>query len=706
MALVTSTRPAPTATRKPQVREHHGDRFTDPYAWLSDADDPAVIRHLEAENAYADERLARSRPLADRVFDEMRSHVRETDITVPVRMGGWWYYSRTSEGKQYPVHCRVADAGASRPVPEPDAALPGEQVLIDVNAQARGQRFYQLGGVAISRDGLRMAVLSDTRGDERYALQVRDLRDGTVVDEAVSQAGYGLVWSWSGEYVFYTRSDDAWRQHQVWRHRVGSSQDEDVLVLQEDDPSFNLGIEESSDERWLVVQAASSTTGEGWLLPLDDPTAALRSVHPREHGLDYSVDVDGDRILLVHNGSQVDFELASAPLDSTGRESWTTVLAARESERVLGVEAFESFVAVAMRSGGVPTVRILRKDGTAGFEPSRETGLDGDATSVAIGDNPEYSTDTVQLTLESYLTPRTVYDLHVAAGELTMLKQRVVPGFDADRYVESRVWVPADGGARVPLSIVRLRSLTADGTNAGHLAGYGSYEVSLDPSFSVRRLTMLDRGVVCAVAHVRGGGELGRRWYDDGKLLAKRHTFTDFVACAQHLVDCGWVAPDRLAGEGASAGGLLIGAAVNLRPDLFRAVHAAVPFVDALTTILDPSMPLTVGEWEEWGNPLESAEVYAYMKSYTPYENVRPVPYPAVLATTSLNDTRVMFTEPAKWVQVLRSTVTSDQRERPILLRTEMVAGHGGRSGRYDAWRQQATETAFLLDQIGACDLR
>ncbi len=684
------------------MRDHHGDRFVDPYAWLADSENPEVIAHLEAENAYAQAHLDAGREVATAIFDEIRAHVQETDVSVPVHMGDWWYFSRTTKGSQYPVHCRVpARAGDARPAPVAGVALEGEQVLLDVNREAQGQEFYRLGGLAVSHDGTRMAILYDVRGDERFALQVRDLSASTVLDEQVTEAGYGLVWSRSGEELFYTRVDDAWRQHQVWRHRIGSPQTDDELVLQEDDELFTVGIDESGDQQWMVIHAESSTTGEARIVPLADPGAEPRLIHPRESGLDYSIDVDTDQVLVVHNGSRVDFEVAAAPLDDPGRERWASVLSTAEGERVLGVQAFKEFAAVAMRSNGLPTVRILPK-GAEGFGEPRATGLDGETRVVGLGDTPEYDSSTVQLTLESYLTPHSVYDLDVRASDLTLLWQRQVPGFDPDRYVEERVWVPVDDGVRVPLSVVRPRDVRADGRNPGYLYGYGSYEISSDPSFSARRLSLLDRGVVCAVAHVRGGGELGRAWYDDGKILAKKHTFTDFVACGRYLVDEGWVAPDRLSAEGGSAGGLLIGAVINLDPSLFRAVHAAVPFVDALTTILDPSMPLTVGEWEEWGNPLESAEVYHYMKSYSPYENISAAEYPAILATTSLNDTRVMCAEPAKWVQMLRDTVSNDPAERPILLRIEMVAGHGGRSGRYDKWRQVAEETAFLLDRIGA----
>ncbi|TWP35226.1 S9 family peptidase [Leekyejoonella antrihumi] len=695
----------PRAKQTDHVREHHGDRFSDPYTWLADPQDPQVISHLEAENAYAESWLEPLKPVADRLFSELRSHTQETDLTVPVRIGPWWYYSRTTEGAQYPCHCRAPYVkGEQRPVPDPESEIIGEQVLLDVNHEAQGSEFYQLGGLEISHDSTRMAVLYDVRGDERYALQARDLSTGAMVDEALTGLGYGLVWSRDGEYVFYTRADDAWRQHQVWRHRIGAPAEDDDLVLQEDDELFNVGIEMSSDERWLLVGARSATVGETWLLDLSDPTGELRSVQPRVDGLDYAADVDGEQILIVHNGDRADFDVATAPLSRPARAHWTPLLTGAEGERILGVQAFSTCLVISMRSNGLPTVRIIPKL-PAGFGRPSGTGLDGETCTVAVGDNPAYDTDAVQLVLESYLTPRSVYDLEVTGGKLTLLKQRTVPGYDQKQYIEERVWVAAEDGVAVPVSLVRHRDVSKDGTNAGFLYGYGSYEISMDPYFSARRLSMLDRGVVCAVAHIRGGGEMGRSWYDSGKMLAKKNTFTDFVAAGRYLVDSGWVASDRLAAEGGSAGGLLIGAAVNLAPELFRAVHAAVPFVDALTTILDPSMPLTVAEWEEWGNPLADPDVYAYMKSYTPYENVRSTAYPAVLATTSLNDTRVMFTEPAKWVQVLRSTVTSDQAQRPILFKIEMIAGHGGKSGRYDTWRQVSEESAFLLDQIGATEL-
>ena len=693
--------------QRPTVREHHGDRVVDPYEWLRDGEDPEVIAHLEAENAYTAARTAHLEPLTEQIFTEMRSRIRETDLSVPVRLGDWWYYSRTQEGAQYEVHCRAPyDPAAPRPLPEGSQQVPGEQVLVDTNLEAQGREFYELGDLEVSVDGTRIALSYDVRGDERYDVQVRDVATGEVVDDAVAQAGGGLVWSAAGDHIFYTRRDDAWRAHQVWRHRVGGAASDDVLVLQEDDEMFSLMIEASRDERWLVVHAESRTTTQAWLLDLRDPTGDLRAVHPRTPGLDYSVEMDGDRALLVHNGSRTDFDLAWAPVDDLGRDSWRPLLTGVEGERVIAAHAFAGHVAVSMRRDGLPVLRVLLKTDDGAYGEPLDVAVHSGLGSVHLGSNPAYDTPQLQVVAESYLTPRRVLDHDPRTGVATLLKQRDVPGYDPARYVEERIWASADDGTRIPVSLVRAREVRPDGTNPGLIYGYGSYEVPMDPYFSALRLSMLDRGVVYAVAHVRGGGELGRRWYDEGKLLSKTNTFTDFIACSRELVASGWVAADRLVAEGGSAGGLLIGAVINMAPELFRAVHAAVPFVDALTTILDPSLPLTVGEWEEWGNPLADAQVYAYMKSYTPYENVRAVEYPAVLATTSMNDTRVFFVEPAKWVQVLRRTITSDQASRPVLLKTQLVAGHGGQSGRYDAWRDAAYETAFLLDAAGAVELK
>ncbi|MDE9366469.1 S9 family peptidase [Luteipulveratus sp. YIM 133132] len=696
----------PVARRVDHVREHHGDRFVDPWEWLRDGEDPEVIAHLEAENAYTRARTSHLADLSEQIFQEMRSRIRETDLSVPVRLGDWWYYSRTQEGAQYETHCRSPyDADGPRPTPEPGRPAQGEQVLLDSNVEAEGREFYELGDLEVSVDGTQLALLYDVRGDERYDLEIRDIERGSVVDDGVRGAGNGLVWSLSGEYVFYTRRDEAWRAFQVWRHRVGGDVAEDELILQEDDELYSLGIEASRDERWLVVHVESRTTTEAHLLDLQEPTGPLQVVQPRTTGLDYGVEVDGDRVLVVHNASRVDFDLAWAPITDPGRDSWSPLLSGTDGERILAAHAFASFVAVSMRREGLPVVRVIPKTAQGYGEPvdvPTPTAL----ARVSVGSNPAYETAAVQVVVESFLFPRTVLDLDPATGETQVLKQREVPGYDADRYVEERLWAEAPDGTQVPVSLVRRRELDPDGTNAGFVYGYGSYEVSIDPYFSAVRLSMLDRGVVYAVAHVRGGGEMGRRWWDEGKLTDKKNTFTDFVAASRALVEQGWVAPDRLVAEGGSAGGLLIGAVVNMAPELYRAVHAAVPFVDALTTILDPSLPLTVGEWEEWGNPLADPEVYAYMKSYSPYENIEATRYPAILATTSLNDTRVFFVEPAKWVQALRERITSDQDERPVLLKTEMVAGHGGQSGRYDAWRDAAFETAFLLDAVGAVDLR
>jgi oligopeptidase B len=423
--------------------------------------------------------------------------------------------------------------------------------------------------------------------------------------------------------------------------------------------------------------------------------------------VEYDIEPAGDRLLIVHNADSVDSDLAWAPLDATSPDQWVPLMASAEGERFQGVEAFDDVAVLALRKGGLTALRVIDRDAKSetGYGTSHDLELEEPVHHVWLGDNPESATRTLQVGYESLVTPKTVYDYDFRTRELTLLKQQpVLGGYDPAAYEQRREWATAPDGTRVPISIVHPAGAVPDGSRPGLLTAYGSYEISSDPYFSVARLSLLERGFIYAIAHVRGGGEMGRAWYDDGKLMAKRNTFTDFVAAADHLVTSGWVDPDRLAAEGGSAGGLLMGAAVNLAPERFRAVHAAVPFVDALTTILDPSLPLTVVEWEEWGNPLEDPDAYAYMRSYSPYDNVHDAAYPAILATTSLHDTRVSFGEPAKWVARLREATTSDPAQRPVLLRTEMSAGHGGRSGRYDSWREVAWEWAFILDQLGATE--
>ncbi|MBB5832652.1 S9 family peptidase [Brachybacterium aquaticum] len=696
--------PAPAPEHRPTERTFHGDTVVDPYEWLRDKEDPEVIAHLEAENAYADARTAHLADLRDTLVKEFVGHTQETDLSVPVRRGDWWYITRTTAGEDYPKFTRVADAGAL-PEVEPGVLLEGEQLLLDAQAEAAGEEFYSLGGLLPSPDHRLLAVAVDTAGDERFTLRILDLDSGSVLDESVTGAGYGLAFSTDQQWLFYARVDDAWRQHQIWRHRIGGDPAEDQLVIEEPDERFMIGHDRSRDGSTLIIQASSTTTSEAWLLDLADPTSAPVPAGGRRDGVDYTIEHAGDRLLVVHNDGHTGFALAQAPLEDPA--AWEVLLVAGEGERLLGVEAFAGFVALELRSAGLASVRIVPRaaDGSLRLEEAFDLSHGGELDTVELDANPNWDQTTVRYQLTSLLTPATVAERDLATGDTAILKVTAVPGYDPSLYVERREWARAEDGTAVPLSVVARKDTPADGTAPGYLYGYGSYEVSIDPSFVPTRLSLLDRGLVVAIAHVRGGGELGRDWYEHGKLLEKKNSFSDFVAAAAHLTDSGLVDPARLSAEGRSAGGLLMGGIANLAPERFRAVIAGVPFVDALTTILDPSLPLTVGEWEEWGDPLHDPEVYAYMKEYTPYENIRAVEYPAIFASTSLNDTRVFFVEPAKWVARLRETVTSDQAERPIVFRCEMVAGHGGRSGRYRKWEQRADELAWLLDQLGATEL-
>ncbi|HET7475522.1 MAG TPA: S9 family peptidase [Dermatophilaceae bacterium] len=692
----------PRARRIPRLREHHGRRFQDPYDWLRDADNPDVLDHLRAENAYADAMTEHLEPLRQRLFDELKARTQETDMSVPVAYRGWWYYSRSFEGRQYAAQCRLpVIPGEPRPTlegPAPDA----EQVLLDGNVEAAGHEFLAVGDLEVSHDGDLLAYSLDLAGDERFALRVREVGTGRVLDDSVRDIGYGVVWSLDNRYLFYTRLDQAWRPYQVWRHEVGRPATKDVLVFEETDERFWVGVGASRDDQQVIVAAGSKTTSETWLLHADAPTDPLRCVTPRRDGVEYDVEPAGDRLVITHNADHPDFSVSQAPLGCTSAEQWTPLLPTVTGERMLGVDAFRDHLVLSLRKDGLTGLRVLPRAGD-GFGQQFDLSFDEPLYTVGVGANPDYDASVLQIGYESLVTPRTVSEYDIAGRTLTLLKQQpVLGGYDPAGYVQRREWATATDGTLVPVSLVYKASTPLDGTAPGYLYGYGAYETSMDPWFSVGRLSLLDRGFVYAVAHVRGGGEMGRSWYEQGRLEHKATTFTDFLAVADHLVGRGLVHPKRLVAEGGSAGGLLIGAAVNLAPDRFAAALAGAPFVDPLTTILDPTLPLTVVEWEEWGDPLHDPAAYARMARYAPYENVGHADYPAVLATTSLHDTRVSFAEPAKWVQMLRDRVTGD---RPVLLRTQIVAGHTGRSGRYDVWREHAWELAFLIDQVSAWEL-
>jgi oligopeptidase B len=699
----------PTADRRPHLRTHHGDTVTDHYEWLRDKEDPEVIAHLEAENRYTEARTAHLADLADAVFGEIKARTQETDLSVPSyashRGGGaYWYYSRTLEGSEYPIFCRVEAPDRGTP-PDPAQEIVGEHVLLDGNAEAEGHDFFSVGAFSVSEDGRLLAYSVDTTGAERFTLRVRDLTTGAQLADEIADTAYGVAWA-GNSHLFYTRADEAWRPYVVLRHRLGTDPADDAEVVTEPDERFWVGVDTSRDERWIVIGMGSKLTSEYHLLPTDAPESAPRLVAPRREGVEYDVEPAGDRLLIVHNdGGAEDFALAQAPLDASGPEQWQTVLPHTPGVRLLGVSAYAGHAVVSLRRAGLTALHVLPRDEAGDFGPGADIAFDEVLHVVEASGESEYDTPTIRLSYASMLTPESVYDYTLATGELTLLKRTPVLDhptygpYDPSRYVQERAWATAQDGTRVPLSIVRRADVALDGQAPALLYGYGSYEISVDPTFSLARLSLLDRGVVFAIAHVRGGGELGRRWYEDGKTLTKRNTFTDFIAAADHLLANGYTSPDRLAARGASAGGLLMGAVANLAPEKFRAIHAGVPFVDALTTILDPELPLTVIEWEEWGDPLHDPEVYAYMKGYTPYENVAAQAYPAILATTSLNDTRVFYVEPAKWVAALRHTATNPD-DRPILLKTEMSAGHGGVSGRYQSWRETAFEYAWILDQI------
>ena len=702
------TTPPPIAEARPyRARLADGSVVDDPWYWLRDRDDPAVLAYLEAENAHADAWFAPRQPLVDEIVDEIRGRIQETDASAPVLHGGWLYYHRTREGDAYPIHVRrpapdgVRDARdlphRLRVAVDPEDPPADEVVLLDENDEASDGEYFRLGTYVVSPDHRLAAEGVDRSGGEVLAIRFRDLATGELLDDVIERAGYGAAFSADSASLLYTVTDDAWRPYQVWRHTLGTPSTDDVLVHEEEDERFWLGVGRFRSGRYLVIHAGSKVTDEWWLIDAEDVAAPPRCVVERVEGVQVDVDHRGDQLLLLTNADgAVDFRLLAADVATPERRR--VVLDHRPGVRLESVDAFADHLVVSERTEATTRVRVLGPDG------AESVVLDGggEVSTAVVGPNPEHRTRVLRIVTTSLAEPTSVVDVDLDTGERFVAKRQPVRGgYEPDRYTAWRTWAQAPDGEHVPISLVARDDALAAGPAPCLLYGYGSYELSMDPVFSPVRLSLLDRGVVFAIAHVRGGGEMGRRWYEQGRLMAKPNTFTDFVACADHLVEESVTSYDRLAIRGGSAGGMLVGAVLNLRPDLCAAAVAEVPFVDVAATMSDPSLPLTVIEYDEWGDPRDP-EVMAVMRRYSPVDNVRPAAYPALYVTAGLNDPRVQYWEPAKWVARLRARAVADA---PLLLHTELGAGHGGRSGRYDAWRDEARVLAFVLDRLGVVDV-
>ena len=670
----------PAAAKKPKLMEKFGDRRVDDYFWLREKTNPEVIDYLKAENAFTDEYMKPLEGFREGLYKEMLARIKETDESVPYRKRGYWYYTREVEGKQYPIYCRRKGTMEAP-----------EEVILDVNLLAEGRKFTQVSALEVSQDGSMLAYTVDFTGFRQYTVYFKDLATGKVLDDRIERVD-SMAWSADGKHLFYVFQDDAVRPYRLLRHTLGQATD--VLLFEEKDERYNLGVGDSRDEAWIVAVTASKDTSEVRILRSNDPLGKFKVVEKRRAGHEYYLDSHGDEFYIRTNDKGRNFRVVKAPVAKPGRKNWKEVLPHRKLVMLDDIDTFKGFWVVTERDKGLKRLRLFDfatgKDHYIAFD---EAVYSANATS-----NAEYDTGKLRFSYQSYITPRSVFDYDVAGHERKLLKQQpVLGGYRPEEYQSEALTAIAKDGTRVPISLVYKKSLRKGGPQPLLLYGYGSYGIPMDVNFRSSRLSLLDRGVVFAIAHIRGGGDLGKLWYDDGKLLKKMNTFTDFIASAEHLINEGWTAPGKLAIQGGSAGGLLMGAVVNMRPELFKVVLSQVPFVDVMSTMLDASIPLTVGEYLEWGNP-NVKKYYDYMRAYSPYDNLAKRAYPAMLVETSLDDSQVAYWEPAKYVAKLRTLKTD---ANPLLLKTVLEAGHGGASGRYDALKELSLTYTFLLDQLG-----
>ncbi|NEU76925.1 oligopeptidase B [Hassallia byssoidea VB512170] len=673
----------PVAEKQPQVLELHGDRRIDDYFWLRDIDNDKAIAYLEAENAYTQSMMQHTEALQTKLYDEMLARIQETDLSVPFRKDDYYYYSRTEEGKAYPIHCRKKGSL--------DAT---EEVLLDQNELAQGHEFFSLGVFQISPNHQILAYSTDTSGSEQYTLFFLDLNTFELYSETIPETYFSLTWGNDNQTVFYTKINAANRPYQLFRHTLQTPTTEDVLIYHEPDDTYNLDLGKTRSEAYILMILHSSITTEIHYLDANNPTGDFQIIHPRTTGMEYDVEHHSDYFYIVTNDEATNFKLVKTPVATPNKENWQTVIPHREDVMLSGVSLFANHLVIYERKAGLQTARVQN------LSTSKESNITFPEPTYTFyeGNNPEFNTSILRFNYTSLITPLSVFDYDMETDKRELKKEtEVLGGYDKSHYKSEWLMATAKDGTQIPISIVYKQGIEKDGKNPLFMTGYGSYGYSYPVMFSSTRLTLLDRGMVYAIAHIRGGEEMGRKWYEDGKFLQKKNTFTDFIACAEYLIGEKWTQSDRLVISGGSAGGLLMGAVINMRPDLFKVVVADVPFVDVVTTILDTSLPLSAMEWEEWGNPNDKV-YYDYMKSYSPYDNVEAKDYPDILITAGLNDSRVKYWEPAKWTAKLRELKTDNNI---LLLKTNMSAGHGGASGRYESLKELAFDYAFILDRLG-----
>jgi oligopeptidase B len=707
----------PVAERRPKEITSHGDTRTDDWYWVNEREDPAVMELLEAENAYTNAVTDHLQPLIEDLYEAMLARMQLTDVTYPAPRGPWTYYKRTIEGEEHSVSCR-------RPVSAPLPSAAGaehdeyEMVLLDENEMAKGFEYFEVESTALTEDQRLLAYATDTTGGERMVVRIRDLEAGVELDDVIEGAYYGLAFG-GNTTLFYTRPDHAMRPHEIWRHELGTDAASDTLVWEEPDERFFLGVGTTKDGAYITLRAGSEVTTEWRLIPADRPSAEPTVVEPRKQGVMYSIEHHHGELLMLSNDGAENFMVLRAPVGTAGLEHWRTLVPHREDVRLSDLDVVDGFALLEERGHATTAVRVVPlgddstaiadslagDDGQAGAESAAIPGWvieAPEAGTIFLGRNLDFNAGEVRLETTSLIVPLTLHSQDLETRATTLLRRQPVPGYDPEQYRTERLWATSADGTKVPVTLAWAHD-RAPGPGPCLLYGYGSYEISSEPVFGTNRPIhpLLDRGVVYAIAHVRGGGELGRRWYLDGKLANKPHSFEDFVAVARHLVDEGWTSPAQLAALGGSAGGLLMGASANLDPELFAGMVAEVPFVDCLTTMLDPSLPLTVIEQEEWGDPVADEDAYHLIKSYSPYDNIRNVRYPRMLVTSGINDPRVGYFEPTKWVQKLRAAHPDNAGHGHVLLRMELSSGHGGPSGRYRLWKKQAFLLAFVLEAVG-----